>query len=780
VTTTSPVRVTPRDVARILFRHKRKIALTFTGTIVLTLLAVMVWPRSYSSEARLFIRVGRESVALDPTATTGQTIMLQKTQEDEVNSALEIIGSSEVLNRVVETVGADRILGETAVRGSPDPAQHAGDLRSREWHGQETGHNVDRARSWLDTWMTALRLSEPGTAEDLAVRRLKKEMSVWAPKQSTVIGVRYVAETPTLARDVVAAATDAFLETHLRLNHTSGSLAFFSEQADLLHGQLTAAEAELRDRKNEYQLASSSSKRQILEQQISNVELELLQNERELKFSEAKIADLTGQIAGLEPELVTNRVVGFANEAKDSMREKLYGLELQESQLRSRYTDQHPLLVQIVEQRKLAEDILTSMPDDRTQTTESLNPNQRLLELELMREKASSGALRARRGSATAQHERLYRQLKDLNDQELELAQLERKVQLLDGKYRTHVDKLEQARVNDALEQERISNINVVQPATLVLKPASPNKRLMLALGLVVATCGGLGLAIIAESLDQTLRTTEQVEAQLGLPVLLSLPARARRRRHRVVRGSPDPAPVAAATINGTNGQCVPPADRPRHVPARAIGGKRYISRRLCHGTGFSRKDFQALAAQLRAGIPCAGAKPRMVGVMGFQSGRYGSEVAANLAIEAAKAWPDRVLFVEAAAAGHTVDNYRFRIADCRLEKLNPQSIANLAVMTADGVPQPSDDGDGVVQLQQLKEQYGLIVVDLPPVRGPDAAAPTTGWVNEVILVLEAERTRIQAAQRVKDQLERAGVRLLGVVLKNRREYVPKWLYRRL
>jgi Mrp family chromosome partitioning ATPase len=45
---------------------------------------------------------------------------------------------------------------------------------------------------------------------------------------------------------------------------------------------------------------------------------------------------------------------------------------------------------------------------------------------------------------------------------------------------------------------------------------------------------------------------------------------------------------------------------------------------------------------------------------------------------------------------------------------------------------------------------------------------------------VEAEHTRIQSAQRAKDLLERAGVRVTGVVLANRREHIPRWLYQRL
>jgi Mrp family chromosome partitioning ATPase len=52
--------------------------------------------------------------------------------------------------------------------------------------------------------------------------------------------------------------------------------------------------------------------------------------------------------------------------------------------------------------------------------------------------------------------------------------------------------------------------------------------------------------------------------------------------------------------------------------------------------------------------------------------------------------------------------------------------------------------------------------------------------LDETLLVVEAERTRTKSAQRAKELLERAGVRVTGVVLANRREHVPRWLYDRL
>src|SRR5262245_23743330 len=117
MSTSHEKQITPRDIARILFRHWKKITLVTCSVLGLALLAIAFYPRSYVSESKLAIRIGRESVGLDPTATTGDTVMLQKTQDEEVNSAINLFMGREVLERVVEKIGADRILSN-----SPDEA----------------------------------------------------------------------------------------------------------------------------------------------------------------------------------------------------------------------------------------------------------------------------------------------------------------------------------------------------------------------------------------------------------------------------------------------------------------------------------------------------------------------------------------------------------------------------------------------------------------------------------------------------------------------------------
>ena len=64
------------------------------------------------------------------------------------------------------------------------------------------------------------------------------------------------------------------------------------------------------------------------------------------------------------------------------------------------------------------------------------------------------------------------------------------------------------------------SNVSILDRAEIPTRPSKPNKRLNLMLGALLGLMGGLGLALLLEHLNNTLRTPEEVERYLGLPNL--------------------------------------------------------------------------------------------------------------------------------------------------------------------------------------------------------------------------------------------------------------------
>ena len=94
-----------RDVYFVLFRHKWKIIVFFLAVVTVVTVGTLVASSIYQSEAKLLIRVGRESVSLDPTASTGQVISIGQQRETEIKSELEILKSQDLIEKVVDAIG---------------------------------------------------------------------------------------------------------------------------------------------------------------------------------------------------------------------------------------------------------------------------------------------------------------------------------------------------------------------------------------------------------------------------------------------------------------------------------------------------------------------------------------------------------------------------------------------------------------------------------------------------------------------------------------------------
>ena len=90
--------------------------------------------------------------------------------------------------------------------------------------------------------------------------------------------------------------------------------------------------------------------------------------------------------------------------------------------------------------------------------------------------------------------------------------------------YETYVEHLEHARVDEALEAEHISSINIIQPATFEPKPIKPKLLMGLALGLAIGLCGAVGLPLAVHLFDRTCKEPREVEDWLGVPALASIP----------------------------------------------------------------------------------------------------------------------------------------------------------------------------------------------------------------------------------------------------------------
>jgi uncharacterized protein involved in exopolysaccharide biosynthesis len=143
---------------------------------------------------------------------------------------------------------------------------------------------------------------------------------------------------------------------------------------------------------------------------------------------------------------------------------------------------------------------------------------------QLVRYEADLKALNAKAKNQKAQLIDYHQRLENLNRVEVELNQLKQEIDVADRNYRLYLTKLEESRISDAMDSEKITSVSLIEPAQLPLKPVSPKVLLNLALGFFLGALGGLGLAFFFNYLDDSLELVEDVEKYLQLPVLASIP----------------------------------------------------------------------------------------------------------------------------------------------------------------------------------------------------------------------------------------------------------------
>lgn len=470
------------DPIAVLKRRKWIIVLWPLACVVLGALLFAFFPRTYQSEARLFLRVGRESVGIDPTATTGQTMPLYNSnRKDEVKSAETVFQSKNVAAQVVDQLGADAILRGGDVENDGKPGVLSSVIR--------------KPVEFVVNWIKSL---DPISQREEAIIAVQRALFVDSEKDAPVVVIRYKASSPKFAQKVCQAVVKVGQQEHMRIHRNDEAHLFFEEQRERLRQQLDTSLEALRQAKDEMGLTDVQQRRKTLEAQYKSVGLERLTAHQAMATSQARIADLQQQLEKV-PERLVSTERSVPNQGADLLRDRFYELQMKSMDLSARYNDTHPLVVAVNEQLKEAEAVLSDQADRRTETTDEVNPIHRELNLKLKVEKNILSGLEGRIAQLDQQREQTLVELRHLNECELKIDQLARDSELARDKYLQYARNLEEARIDQILESERISNVAMVQPATMSEKPVAPS-RLVTAAGIfLLSIAGTVGLVLFAE-----------------------------------------------------------------------------------------------------------------------------------------------------------------------------------------------------------------------------------------------------------------------------------------
>ena len=723
-----------RALCELPFIHFKLITKVAIASLAFAWIALLVWPRTYESEAKLVLRVGRESVSLDPTATTTQTLMLQKTQEEEINSALEVLNSRSVATTVVDVLGDGPILeGALPQDGQGKSSWLSSNIQAFKKFASEAAFVT----------LNTAGIKDDISDRELAIREVMGNVSIFAPKKSNVITVHAESKTPEMAQAIVKEVTNSFLERHLETSRTVGSKEFFAQQSEDALEQLEAL-VETRSRfMQDNQIVSVEANKSMIKDQLAAIDRDLILSVGNLDQAQAQIDDIKEKLRWTADEIIAAKQEG-SDTTWSGMRQRIYELELLERQYASKYTPEHRLLTQVREQLAGAREILDKLQSERVDSNTTPNPAKRRLEEELQKQETLAVGLESIISKKRAQAESLQSEANALLEYERKLSHMDREISLLDTSLHVLREKLEEARVIDELQSKRISNVSIFQPATFVERAVSPEKKILVAGFLMLGLMGGVGLAFFREMSRNTLRSVADIQQQLDATSVSEIPY--------------DPRLVLDSTQT------------------------RSIARKLA-------TDILLLDRDNSAG------QGKTIGVVGLHGGCGATTVASNIAIAASKECGLRSLLVDADVQRRQVAKLfdlngapgvmqlaqgEAPIQDCIT--LHP-TVPEMALISVSQNNRTFDggaiDSSSVMHgLSSLAHHFDLVVVDLPPADQPDQILSIATQLDCVLLVVESEKSLSKDAVRLHRMLQDSSTRVLGVVLNKTKSYWPRWLGR--
>ncbi|MHC4203230.1 MAG: GumC family protein [Planctomycetota bacterium] len=721
-----------RDLFYVVFRHKGKMVAWFLAVMAGVTAFTFLMPETYSSTAKLLLRLGRESVTLDPTATTGPVISVSQSRASEIQAELEILQSQELIERVVSALGPDEICERAAIK--------------------------KMVFAWLGIKMPAANRSD-------AVQLIMDNLETSA--RSNIIRLSYNAGSPQSARKILSQLIELYLEMHIAVHQTYGAYEFFVQQSEELRHKLSQYEKDLQRLKDESGFSSLDEQLKLLLGQISAMEEEIGRTSAEMKSSKAKIQRLEKIVAGLPEQVVISETTGLPSTAAEAMRQEMFMLRLEESKIQKNYRDDSRMVESIHEQISDAQAMLDSEKDTHTQVTQGPNATHQQLQLALLNEQAALANHQSRLEAQQQQLAEAKGRLKTLNETEVTIRNLMREISVHETNYLRYTDNLEQARIEQAMEKQRIANINVVQQATLPVRPIRPKKSFNLMVGFFMATFGALTLAMLSQYLDHTIQTPEQLENCLQLRTLACIPRRRPGRAFAVsvCRG------FSRILRKNSVGRPVP-----WDVPV------------------YQREHYDTLGERLTSSLNGHGrVVPYALGVIGCRRGEGVSTITSNLVTVLSYQIKGRILLVDANSTSPTVHRLfcvhrapGFTDIMANGQKRVVQRVANdrfdiVAAGKMNGKVPQAFESDGFRRFLNLVGiHYRLIVIDMPPLFETSHTARLAGLCDGVIMVVEAEHARREVARQAKQELLQWNANLVGVVLNKRRFYIPKWIYQKL
>ncbi len=734
-------------------RAVRKHMWLIVGLTLLVTAAAAVYvaqkPDIYIAQTR--VQVDLESNPMSGATKSGTVVINSPTTDPAYfNTQLQNLTSAALLRRVVKTLdlehnqaflrpsaGENRTVWQNLMRMAGlrkvTPAEQRGkdsyELPLTGAVAPATAREDLVEAKKLDPFVRLLQLG-------LKVEPVRETRTSSYNKDTRLIDIKYTHGDPQVAAKIVNAIADTFalsnLEKKTETNATAGD--FLQKRVAELQASIRSNEERLINYAKTHQILSLDGSQNTVVERLAGLNQQLLQAENERKDAEAAYR------AALSPG-AASALAEKDSKSKEDMESKLAALKERRSQLLVSNTEEWPEVKEINQQiATLEKQVGETKARATTVVTTNLETRYRQA---LARESAVRADFNRQRGETLTQNESAinYRIIQQ---------EIETNKQLLDGL-------LQRSKENDVVLAGTPNNIFVADYAIVPDYPVGPQRLRGVVMALLLSLISGIGLAIFLEYLNDSVRSTEDVERWLRLPSMGVIPAvggYARRRflpsralARRNVQGQESPELL----VNAESRSALAEAYRhlrtsvllstPGHAPKSLL----ITSSVPSEGKTTTAVNTALSLAQTGANVLLIDAdmrRPRLHSIFGVSNGQGLSTILSNDLSEAEM-----------------------------LSLIIQHEGTELSILTSGAIPPNPAELLGSEQMRRLvrtlEGTFTHIVIDTPPIGSFTDGVLASTLVDGVLLVVHSGKTSRGVARRTKQLLQDVGAKVFGVILNN-------------
>jgi len=245
---------------------------------------------------------------------------------------------------------------------------------------------------------------------------------------------------------------------------------------------------------------------------------------QQIAADQQRIKEETAQMSKIPARSTTQESTNASSGLLENLQASLLAAKVKRAQLLAKFEPTYPLVVEVNQEiAETQEAINKAQSMNYVNQTTDRDPTYEMLREDLAKTQADLASEQANAAALVSSINNMKGQMVDLDAKSVKQEALLRDKNADEANYLLYLSKREQERSADALDLRRIADVEIAVPPVIPSLPAHNPLTVVLA-GFFFALVMGCVAGAIAEFLDPSFRTPEEVAETLNIPVLASVP----------------------------------------------------------------------------------------------------------------------------------------------------------------------------------------------------------------------------------------------------------------